>query len=361
MRADFVVPDGRPAHVPCATTRPSIVACVRVAGAFLKRHAKFVLGALVHPAQARRWRRFVRDHAVLRDLAGRYPHLLHKIHRPYLSNGIACAGRVDILIGHYRHLFQAGYRDFLQHAANVPVRVATFAGRQGTVFHLMLCAVGECHREGELTLMLMHGDRCLYRAGVVIVSDGGERALALGVLQGLRADDGAAAIRVATRALHGCRPKTLMIAAVRALGVKLGAGRLLLIGNRNRIAVNRRRAGRISADYDASWAELGALARPDGNFELPCAEPALDLDQIPSRKRAQARRRHALTAAIGASVAASLAWHRQQGNSGSEHILDQCPETKRTSRFLSSPIHLSRNSFCFRRKFSLKILRRNVL
>jgi len=283
----------------------------RTAGALLKRHAKLALGALVHPVQARRWRRFVRDDAVLLDLAGRFPHLLHKIHRPYLSRRLDCAARVDVLIDHYRHLFAAGYRDLLWLAACRPVRVATFAGRHGTVFEVHLSAVGACHREGELTLMLMHGGRCLYRAGVVFVRDRDGPALALGVLQGLRAPDGAAAIRTATRELHGCRPKVLLVAAVRALGVQLGAGRLLLVANRNRIAVNRRRARRISADYDGTWSELGAYARADGDFELPCAEAAPDLDQVPSRKRAQARRRNALTAAIGASMAASLAWHRQ--------------------------------------------------
>ena len=290
----------------------TFAARARTAGAFLKCHAKLALGALVHPVQARRWRRFVRGDAVLRDLAGRFPHLLHKIHRPYLARRLDCADRVDILIHHYRHLFAAGYRDLLRLAAWRPVRVASFAGRQGLVFDVHLSAVGTCHREGELTLMLMQGDRCLYRAGVVVVRDRGAPALALGVLQGLRAPDGAAAIRAATRELHGCRPKTLLVTAVRALGVQLGAGRLLLVGNGNRIAVNRRRAGRISADYDRTWAELGAHARADGDFELPCAEAAPDLDRVPSRKRAQARRRNALTAAIGASMAASLAWHRQR-------------------------------------------------
>lgn len=285
---------------------------VRAAGAILKCHAKLVLGALVHLLQARRWRRFVQGDAVLCELAGRFPHLLHKIHRPYLSRRLDCAARVGILINHYRHLFEAGYRDLLLRAACLPVRVATFAGRQGLVFDVHLSAVGACHREGELTPMLMHGGRCLYRAGVVVVRAGGQLALALGVLQGLRALDGAAAIRAATRELHGCRPKMLLVAAVRALGVQLGAYRLLLVGNGNRIAVNQRRACRISADYDRTWTELGARARADGDFELPFVQAAPDLDQVPSRKRAQARRRNALTAAIGASMAASLAWYRQR-------------------------------------------------
>lgn len=319
--------------------RSYLAAAVRGAGAFLKRQAKLALGALVHPAQARRWRRFVHDHAVLRDLVQRHPHLLHKIHRPYLSRHLDCAGRVDVLIGHYRHLFDAGYRELLRQAADRPIRVAAFAGRCDTVFELHLGAVGACHREGELTLMLMRGDRCLYRAGIVVVRDRGEPALALGALQGVCATDGAAAIRAATRALHGCRPKALLVAAVRVLGVQLGAGRLLLVSNRNRIAVNRRRARRISADYDGTWAELGAHGRADGYFELPCAEPAPDFEQIPSRKRAQARRRHALTAAIGASLVASLALHRQRDtqagrvhrrqnaeNSGSERISEQFPD-----------------------------------
>lgn len=267
-----------------------------------KNHFKLLTGAIAYPVQSRRWRRFVRSHAVLSKLALHYPHLLHKIYRPYLSRELGCAARVDLLIGHYRLLFDARLGDLLGRAALQPVPVAEFAGKSGAIFTLQLGAIGVAHREGELTLSLMQHGRCLYQSSFVMASDGGELVVALGSLQGLRASDGADVIKVATRELHGCRPKNLMVAVVRALGQHFGATRMLLVSNRNRIAVNRRRALRISADYDQTWDELGARRRADGNFELPCADNAPDFDAIASHKRAIARRRNALLAAICATA-----------------------------------------------------------
>jgi uncharacterized protein VirK/YbjX len=279
---------------------------MRASAAAIKDRVKLLLGAIVHPIQARRWRRFVRAHAVLSDLALLYPRVIHKIHRPYLSRDLGCAGRVDVLIGHYRRLFDAGLGELVRQAASHALPLGAFAGKSGAAFALQLGAIHAGHREGELTVTLTRDGRRLYTASVVLVTDGGEPAIALGSLQGLHGPDGAELIKAATRDLHGCRPKKLMVAVVRALGLHLGATRMVLVSNRNRVAVNRRRASRISADYDETWGEMGALRRADGNFELPCAQAALELDKVPSHKRALARRRDALLAAICAAARATL-------------------------------------------------------
>lgn len=55
------------------------------------------------------------------------------------------------------------------------------------------------------------------------------------------------------------------------------------------------RKGRVSADYDATWIELGALPQPAEDFVLSCValnEP--DLATIASSKRSEAKNRYAL-------------------------------------------------------------------
>jgi uncharacterized protein VirK/YbjX len=79
------------------------------------------------------------------------------------------------------------------------------------------------------------------------------------------------------------------------------------VSNQHRIALNLWRRWHISADYDQLWTELGALPGPDGDYRLDCLrEPSIDLASLPSKKRAEARRREALLRSACASVAASL-------------------------------------------------------
>ena len=279
-------------------------------GARLKDNVKLLLGAIVYPLQARRWRHFVRSNAVLCELARHYPQIRHKIYRPYLSGGLTCSERVDVLIGHYSHIFRAGLGELTGEAASLEVPLAEFNGKTGAAFQLHLSAINAGHREGELTLKLTYEGRCLYAASFALASLNGTSSIALGALQGLRSLDGADVIKGVTRELHGCRPKKLMVAAVRAIGASLGCSRLVLVSNKNRIAVNRRRASRISANYDETWEEMGALRRADGNFELPCADPGLNIALVSSNKRAEARRRAVLLESVCAAVQTNLDWRK---------------------------------------------------
>jgi uncharacterized protein VirK/YbjX len=272
----------------------------------IKDNLKLILGAIVYPVQTRRWKKYISQHAVLRDLAHQYPRVVHKIYRPYLDTRFSCADRVNVLIGHYDRIFTAGLAALVERAATFPVAVAEFAGKTGSPFRLELSAINTGHREGELALKLLHRDECVYMASFALSALDGAASIALGSLQGLRSSDGAQAIKAVTRELHGCRPKKFMVAAVRAMGDYFGCARIVLISNQNLVTVNWRRGGRISSNYDATWAELGALQRADGNYELPCRGARANLDAVASHKRAEARRRNALLAAVRDCVRASL-------------------------------------------------------
>ena len=275
-------------------------------GARIKDNVKLLLGAIVYPVQSQRWRQFVRANPVLCELARRYPHIQHKIYRPYLSASLRCSERVDVLIGHYSHILRAGLGELTGEAALQAVQLAEFAGKTGAMFQLLLSAINVGHREGELTLKLMHEGACLYSASFALIPLHDAAAVALGSLQGLRSSDGADVIKGVTRELHGCRPKKLMVCVVRAIGDSLGCSRLLLVSNENRITVNGRRASRISSNYDETWEEMGARRCPDGNFELPCADPGQNITLVASNKRAEARRRSALLGAVCAEVQSGL-------------------------------------------------------
>jgi uncharacterized protein VirK/YbjX len=129
----------------------------------------------------------------------------------------------------------------------------------------------------------------------------------IGCIQGGKTEDAREAIRLATRELHGMRPKQLMVTLARQLGHEYGCEKLLMVSNRNRVIYKAIRHGRVLADYDQLWEELGARKREDGDYEMACAglgEP--DLELIASKKRAEARRRHELVRGLAEGVCIKL-------------------------------------------------------
>ena len=269
---------------------------------------KAALGALFFPRQRTRWQAFLGSMPGLSSLAQLHPCLRFKIYRPYASRQLACADRLALLEGHYRFLWQAGARTLVERAARQPVVLAVFEGKDGGLYRLQLTAIHDSYREGELCLRLTRDGQPLYLASFLFLPRADGVSLQLGALQGLRSEAGAQAVKTATRALHGCRPKNLMVTALRDFGDFFACNNLFLISNDNRIALNARRRRHIAADYDLAWQELHALRMRDGNYHLPCAPYRVpDLAEVPSKKRADARRRGELLLSMTADMRAQLA------------------------------------------------------
>jgi len=264
---------------------------------------KAAIGALVFPVQRARWQAFLADTPGLAALAQAHPSLRYKIYRPYANRQLGCAARVDLLCGHYRFLWQAGARPLVEYVARRALVLAAIEGKDGATYRLQLTAIHDSHREGDLCLRLTRDGAPLYLASFLFRPQPGGAAIALGALQGLRSSAGAQAVKEATRALHGCRPKNLMVAALRDLGDFFGCDHLSLVSNANRIALNWRRRRHISCDYDQAWQELHALPSSDGNYRLPCGPCQMpDLEQVASKKRADARRRGAMLVQLAADM-----------------------------------------------------------
>jgi len=269
---------------------------------------KAALGALFFPRQRTRWQAFLGSMPGLSSLAQLHPCLRFKIYRPYASRQLACADRLALLEGHYRFLWQAGARALVERAARQPVVLAAFEGKDGALYRLQLTAIHDSYREGELCLRLTRDGQPLYLASFLFLPRADGVSLQLGALQGLRSEAGAKAVKAATRALHGCRPKNLMVTALRDFGDFFACNNLFLISNDNRIALNARRRRHIAADYDQAWQELHALRMRDGNYHLPCLPYRVpDMAEVPSKKRADARRRGELLLSMSADMRSQLA------------------------------------------------------
>lgn len=274
---------------------------------------KLHLRARVQQRQTRLWLQLLNSHPVFHDLVQAYPHMIHKVYRPYLSLTLNCQQRVELLAEHYHFILQQGWGKLMSQAAHGPVRLGTVAGKSGAPYHLQLCSLHPMDREGEMVLQLMDDDDVLYSIAFSFFGSQLRATLGMriGCLQGPKGEDSAHRVREATRDLHGMRPKTLMVRLVRQLGYEHGCRKMLLVGNINRAVHHSAKKGRLFADYNALWQELGAQVRQDGDFELACENlPLPALQEIPSKKRSEARKRHELTLAMIACLRSGLDAHR---------------------------------------------------
>ncbi|MGK5024661.1 VirK/YbjX family protein [Janthinobacterium sp. RB2R34] len=281
----------------------------------LRELLKLQLRARLQQRETRVWLQLLNSHPVFHDLLQAYPRMVHKVYRHYLSKSLSCHQRVALLVDHYRFILQQGWGKLMVDAAHQPVLLGSVAGKSGELYHLNLTSLSRMDREGEMVLQLMHGGEMLY---AVVFTFFGCRTRApmevgvrVGCIQGPKGQDGLRRVREATRDLHGLRPKFLMLRLVRQLAWEHGCRTMILVGNDNRaVHHSARKNGRLLADYNGVWQELGAQARRDGDFELPCENlPAPLLAEIASKKRSEARKRHELTLAMIATLRSGLENH----------------------------------------------------
>jgi uncharacterized protein VirK/YbjX len=260
-----------------------------------KDRMKMLIGALIAPRATRSWLDFMDATPYLHRALQHQPKLITKIYRPYLSTGWGCADRVQVIQTHYRIAQDLGLGPLLDQALSAPQLIYQGLTKSEAPFELRLSASDQGHREGEMCLSMIYQGHSLFELNCTLGEADGQRCLRVGRLQGTSQEQAQQWVRQATGDLHACRPANLMLHAVRNLAAIWQCTSVLLISNRLRIALNWWRRRHITANYDKTWIEAGALMRADGWYCLPpLAEKDIDLSEIASKKRAEAKRRQAL-------------------------------------------------------------------
>ncbi|AMP16855.1 DUF535 family protein [Collimonas pratensis] len=263
---------------------------------YFAKRIKLSARTLLHYRQTRRWLAYWNGSPMHASLAQATPRLLQKIYRPYQSLRLRSAERMDLLVSHYNFIVQQGLATLILQAAKSPQLLGSFSGKSGVLYEIRLSAIATLDREGELALDLCCAQQRLFSVAFTFHGNEASPAIGIGCLQGPRGSDAQERVRHATRDMFGMRPKGLMVRLVREIGRAYGCKQLILVGNRNRVMSHQVRTGQVFADYDDFWQEIGAMRRADGEYQLSCEEiPSPNLQEIPSSKRSEARKRIDLT------------------------------------------------------------------
>jgi len=274
---------------------------------------KIRMGRWIYPQATARWLNYIGDHPFLTAGLMRQPRLLTKILRPYLHEGLSCGQRVDALIEHYTLVQQLRLTELTAQGLGGHVVLYQGQAKSGDPFGIHLSAGWQGQREGEFCLSLMYKNETLFELNFTLQTHQGHLCLLVGRLQGTSRDDAQQWVRQATTDLHALRPVNVMLHAARNVAFILGCQTVRMVSNKNRVALNLWRRWRITANYDKTWTEAGAHLASDGFYEIePLGEKEIDLSEIASKKRAEAKRKKALLNDMYAGLKTYFEEHRDE-------------------------------------------------
>ena len=249
---------------------------------------------ITHANVLRQW--FYRsDNADLDVALKRNPLICGAIHWSYMHRDWPMLQRLRTIDHHYRLL--GGDARVLSAAIRGDLEVARLDAEYAGL-RLVLDTPAWFMREGEVVLSLFLDSRRIISIAFTLAKAAGRLVALVGAIQGFHGNDALLINRDITRALHGLRPKDLIVLALRFLCGAIGVVGIRAVSSDMQQQNSRYFGGafgkKVHLDYDSVWTEHGGTRHADGFFDIPVAVKQIDRSELPSHKRAQYRRRYAM-------------------------------------------------------------------
>lgn len=274
----------------------------------VRRYLVFLGRTVWHHRRMRQLAAFFRANAFRRELADIYPFVYEQPQRAFFYHRSTFAERAELLEQHFSFLETHMREDVILDIYRGNDRLLWEDELEGEPLRLVLYYIPGQRKEGLLSVTLRLGERPLYQMIFWIQQDGGEWCLYIGAMQGPRGADGRDVIKRITKKCHAYRTKNLILHATQDVARALGLRHIYAVTNEGYYANNHVRTNRkLKTNFGDFWAESGGIPASDPRFyELPLTEHRKTMEEIPTRKRANYRKRYALLDEIDAAIAAHM-------------------------------------------------------
>ncbi|MDC9595782.1 VirK/YbjX family protein [Xenorhabdus anantnagensis] len=246
------------------------------------------------------------------EILQKQPSLPCKLHRPYLSINFKRKQIVNALNEHYQLLFKQLEPAIISRIFDIHAYLlATIQGKNET-FLIYIDSLDNLNKEGELSLYITTAENViLAKCAFTLLTIDGKQTLFIGVLQGpAKGDNSLDIIRHATKECYGLFPKRLLIEAICRFSEHVNCEQILAVSNETHIYRSIRywhkKKTQMVADYNSFWESLSGIRKENNDFHLPSFIERKSLDDIPSKKRAEYRRRYQLLDDMENSIKESL-------------------------------------------------------
>ncbi|UCQ55349.1 VirK/YbjX family protein [Edwardsiella tarda] len=266
--------------------------------------AKFALRTLLMPRASGQLLTMLASLAQRDAILSCQPRLPCRLHHPYLSRRFSRHQIIAALNAHYRlidHWLSHAQRQALYGGQSLPL--AQVCGKQEQSYTLRLAVRERLGKEGELSLSLHdQQDHLLAVCTFTLLTHHGVPTLFIGGLQGSSPSLPHSYTQAATKACHGLFPKRLLAEALSEIAQRARCQQILAVGNADHIyshwRYRRKKQSQMLADYDGFWRSLNGKPNEEGYFSLPLTPTRKPAESIPSKKRAEYRRRYQLLDAL---------------------------------------------------------------
>ncbi|TKI08221.1 VirK/YbjX family protein [Martelella alba] len=268
---------------------------------------KFGLRTLSHPIITLKILNQIVINPVWKTAFAAQTKLPDKIHKPYLYLGLSVRQRASVLFAHYNFIDKIQnptIRDtFLSPHGNV---VCLFSGKEGETFSVKMGSIGRSEREGETNLFLYMDDTRLAALTFSITPCQSGYMIIIGGFQGANRATPHDVIKQATKSCHGLFPKRLLLECLQCVAAKMNIQRIMAVSDAGHVFYSWRYRHRkkevFKASYNEFWESIGAVSHSNALYDLPLRIARKDMSELPSKKRAEYKRRYLLLDALNGSV-----------------------------------------------------------
>lgn len=208
--------------------------------------------------------------------------------RPYLHRHWSAQQRMDVIANHYRLISECV--PLLNLATDECMELGKFDTEAGAL-RVIIDRPRWLRREGEIALSLFLGIDRIYTTVFVLTGTASDMKLMVGNIQGDNRER-TADYKKLTKAMHGMRPRDLLLHMLKIFSELVGCKNILGISDDAHRSRHWMTRAKKAAKYDPMWLEHGGLLLADGFFHLPAQYRKRNDCDIPSNKRSLYRRRY---------------------------------------------------------------------
>ena len=280
------------------------------------RFAIFVARCCLHPQRMSRLEKFFAQSELMRRVADGYPYVYEQATRSFFYHKSTFEERARLIEDNMKFLSARFNDDFmlkLYGDKKIELWRMTLDDTLGEM-NLVLCAESGQRKEALAAVMFNLPDEVpvyqilFWIARDELINRDGQFAMWIGAMQGPNVDDAKELVKRITKRCHAYRTKNLILYAAQAVARCFGVQKIFAVTNAGYYANNHVRVDRkLKTSFGDFWTEAGGIETVDKRFfELPLTETRKTVEEIPSHKRAQYRRRFALLDELDASIAETL-------------------------------------------------------
>ena len=281
------------------------------------RFAVFVARCLLHPKRMSRLEKFFGQSELMTKVADGYPFVYEQATRAFFYYRSTFEERTRLIEENMQFLSARMNDDFmlkLYGDKKIELWRMPLDETLGEM-NLVLCAESGQRKEGLAAVMFnLPGEVPVYQILFWIARKDDAWAMWIGAMQGPNVDDAKELVKRITKKCHAYRTKNLILYAAQSVARSLGVEKIFAVTNEGYYANNHVRSDRkLKTSFSDFWAEAGGVPTDDARFyELPLTETRKTVEEIPSHKRAQYRRRFALLDELDAAIDNTLRRFRRE-------------------------------------------------